>query len=97
MSDTLLTILGYIITAIVSIYMSQMVFKSSLAGMAKTSFELGERATRRVKELEDKIDNMNAMLDGRMKLSVEFSMGDLLKDGQATLENGRIVIVKKPV
>src|SRR5688572_15859311 len=93
MSDTLVTIIACLITAIVSIFGSQLMFKGSLAAMAKNAFDLAQEATAETKTLREQIKTMQLMFDGRMKVSAEFSMGDLLKNGTAPLMNGIIEIL----
>lgn len=95
MAEPQLTILGYVITAIVSIFASQLLFKSSLAGMAKNAFDLAEQATKRTAEIQDQLNTVQMMLDGKMRVSAEFSMGELLKNGSAALQNGKIEILKE--
>jgi len=87
-------IVGYVLTAVVSMLGSFLLFRGSLAGMANDAFEVAKKATQRTKDLESRLETMELVFSGKMRISAEFDMGELLKDGSAPLQNGRIDMIK---
>lgn len=89
----ILVLAGSLGGGVIALIGAMIAFRGNLPGMAKNAFEVAKQATDKVVELEGKVAHMEAMFDGTMRVTASFSMKNLLQDGYAPLENGRIELI----
>lgn len=66
------------------------------ADTARTALEIAEKATAAQKNIQEQLDSMRKMIAGLHRLTVDFEMEDLVRDGKASIKCGTIEVVKTP-
>lgn len=59
------------------------------------AFELAEKYEKKVTELQKRVDHMEEMLEGTLHLHLRIPLGDVFKNGSATIDGVVAEIVKQ--
>lgn len=91
-----ITLLGIILTAIITAAGVILTFRGNLPKMAADAFALAQTALARVVELERQLAERDATMMGYARISGLVNVGDFVEKGYANIQNGIMERINEP-